>query len=206
MAVCRTVRLPRISGWRRRREQGAMCRVRCVGRTADINVRAGGWRANRGVFTLRSDPRRGRTLVWARCAGEAVEAVAATELLGPGVWAGRIRHPLACSRQSLVCRAQRGRLFTGWLPGVHGRPGIHVLLSAAYFAVTSFPTVPSALSKGRPFFDRGMVVELSDRYVSARMHVFDVEPKAVQVRRHRGHGAVQELLGPGTDAEATRKR
>src|SRR6478672_1688051 len=79
--------------------------------------------------------------------------------------------------------------------GAHGGPGIHVLAGTYHLAVTDLPDDGRWHVEGMAVaFDGAVVIQLGDRYASACMHLFDVEPKAVQLCRHRGHSAVQELL------------
>jgi hypothetical protein len=92
-------------------------------------------------------------------------------------------------------RATPVKLFTRWLEGVHGLPGIHVLADTYHLAIPYFPDDGRWHVEGTSVaLDGAVVVQLGDRYASARVHLFDVESEAVEPLRHRGHGAVQPLL------------
>jgi hypothetical protein len=77
-----------------------------------------------------------------------------------------------------VLPAEPVRLLTRWGEGVHGFPGIHVLANAYHLAIPYFPDDGRWHVEGTSVaLDGALVVQLGDRYASARVHLFDVERK-----------------------------
>ena len=86
------------------------------------------------------------------------------------------------------------KLFTRWLLGVVGRPGVHVPANEYHLAIANVSEDRGLhVEAAAGVLDRSLVVNLADRYVSARVHPLDIEPKAVQHVCHCGK-AVHVLL------------